>query len=142
MNDARLKESDKFSAENQDKMFAAHFTKSGPGKWTNWWPSARSQDVQRLNEIWQESKSSAQPTPTPPPAPALPRPQASRPALREIARVPTPTPKIVPLTLPSSSPDPNPPMSMADSGGSNISNIGTGIDYTFASRSGVGIFNA
>lgn len=144
MNDARLKESDKFSAENQDKMFAAHFTKSGPGKWTNWWPNARSQDVQRLNEIWQESKSSAQPTPTPPPAPALPRPQASAilAPTPKIARVPNTTPNMVALTLPSPSQNSKSPMSIADSGGSNISNVGTGIDYTFASRSGVGIFNA
>jgi hypothetical protein len=59
-----------------------------------------------------------------------------------IARVPNTTPNMVALTLPSPSQNSKSPMSMADSGGSNISNVGTGIDYTFASRSGVGIFNA
>lgn len=117
------------------------------------WPVFRGQSQAQPESVQKEADKfltgpipSASPSSSPapqPPAPALPGPQASaRPALtREIARVPTPTPKIVPLTLPSSSPDSKSPTSIADSGGSNISNIGTGIDHAVTSRFGVGIFN-
>lgn len=116
------------------------------------WPVFRGQSQAQPEGVQKESdlfltkpiqQSPSNPS-SPPPAPALPGPQASaRPILpKEIARVPNTTPNIAALTLPSPSSKSNPPMSIADSGGSNIPNVGTGFEYTFASRSSVGIFNS
>jgi len=68
MTDAGLKSSDKFDERNQDLMFANHFRKYGPRKWTGNPDSKQSQQViSRLNQLWENVKNAPPPSILPSP---------------------------------------------------------------------------